>query len=124
MTTRFFVALVAAFILLPIFGSHRAEGQINPDPKLIEGAKKEGEMIFYTTMSLDQSKEVVDRFQKNIHSSNRLCSARGAARCLTRSLPKLAAAGMPGMWWSAERKWSCRSCSESSFSPTAHLKLG
>jgi iron(III) transport system substrate-binding protein len=64
MSTRFFVALVTAFILFPILGFHRAEGQINPGPKLVEGAKKEGEMIFYTTMTLDQSKEVVDRFQK------------------------------------------------------------
>jgi hypothetical protein len=39
-------------------------GQSNPDPKLVEGAKKQGQMIFYTTMTLDQSKEVVDRFQK------------------------------------------------------------
>jgi hypothetical protein len=36
----------------------------SPDPKLIEGAKKEGQMVFYTTMTLDQSKEVIDRFQK------------------------------------------------------------
>ncbi len=64
MSTRFFVALVTAFILFPILGFHRAEGQINPGPKLVEGAKKEGEMIFYTTMTLDQSKEVVDQFQK------------------------------------------------------------
>ena len=64
MTKRFFVALVTAFILCHILGSHRAQGQINPDPKVVERAKKEGEMIFYTTMTLDQSKEVVDRFQK------------------------------------------------------------
>ena len=36
----------------------------NPDPKIIEGAKKEGQMVFYTTMTLDQSKDVIDRFQK------------------------------------------------------------
>ena len=41
-----------------------AWAQANPDPKLIEGAKKEGEMIWYTTMTLDQSKQVVDRFQQ------------------------------------------------------------
>lgn len=35
-----------------------------PNPKTIEGAKKEGELIWYTTMTLDQSKGVVDRFQK------------------------------------------------------------
>jgi iron(III) transport system substrate-binding protein len=35
-----------------------------PDPKLVEGAKKEGKMVWYTTMTLDQSKQVVDRFEK------------------------------------------------------------
>lgn len=79
MGTRFIVALVTAFILFPMLGFPRAEGQSSPDPKLLDGAKKQGEMVFYTTMTLDQSKEVVDRFQKNIHSSNRLCFARGAA---------------------------------------------
>jgi len=64
MTQRFVVALFAAFTLFQILGFQRAQGQIKPDPKLVEGAKKEGEMIFYTTMTLDQSKEVVDRFQK------------------------------------------------------------
>ena len=64
MTGRFFVALFAAFSLFNILGFQRAQGQLNPDPKIVEGAKKEGQMIFYTTMTLDQSKEVVDRFQK------------------------------------------------------------
>ncbi len=64
MTKRFFVALVTAVILFQILGFQRAQGQSNPDPKLVEGTKKEGQMIFYTTMTLDQSKEVVDRFQK------------------------------------------------------------
>lgn len=64
MVNRFLVVLLPAFILFYILGAHRAEGQISPDPKLIEEAKKEREIIFYTTMTLDQSKEVVDRFQK------------------------------------------------------------
>ncbi|MGH7824222.1 MAG: ABC transporter substrate-binding protein [Candidatus Binatia bacterium] len=38
--------------------------QAKVDPKLIEGAKKEGQLVWYTTMTLDQSKRVVDRFQK------------------------------------------------------------
>jgi hypothetical protein len=80
MTNRFLVVLLPAFILFYILGAQRAEGQISPDPKLIEEAKKEREMIFYTTMTLDQSKEVVDRFQKNIHSLSRLCSAPAAGR--------------------------------------------
>jgi iron(III) transport system substrate-binding protein len=31
---------------------------------VIEGAKKEGEVVYYTTMTLDQSKQTVDRFEK------------------------------------------------------------
>ncbi len=38
--------------------------QGNPNPKLIEGAKKEKKLVWYTTMTLDQSKQVIDRFQK------------------------------------------------------------
>jgi len=39
--------------------------QTRTDPKIIEAAKKEGEVVWYTSMALDQSKVVVDRFQKN-----------------------------------------------------------
>ncbi len=38
--------------------------QSAPNPKLVEGARREGELIWYTTMTLDQSQQVVDRFQK------------------------------------------------------------
>jgi iron(III) transport system substrate-binding protein len=41
-----------------------AGSQAAPNPKLLEAAKKEGEVIYYTTMTLDQSKAVVDRFEK------------------------------------------------------------
>jgi iron(III) transport system substrate-binding protein len=41
-----------------------AAAQSGPNPKLLEAAKKEGELIYYTTMTLDQSKAVVDRFEK------------------------------------------------------------
>ena len=41
-----------------------ATAQGSPDQKIIDAAKKEGELIYYTTMTLDQSKIVVDRFQK------------------------------------------------------------
>jgi len=34
------------------------------DKDLIEAAKKEGEVVYYTTMTLSQSKKVVDQFQK------------------------------------------------------------
>ena len=35
------------------------------DPKLIEGAKKEGQIVYYTTMTLDQSKQTVDRSSRS-----------------------------------------------------------
>jgi iron(III) transport system substrate-binding protein len=34
------------------------------DPKIIEGAKKEGEVVWYTTTALETSKKLADEFQK------------------------------------------------------------
>jgi iron(III) transport system substrate-binding protein len=38
--------------------------QESTDPKVVEAARREGEIVWYTTMSLDQSKEFMERFQK------------------------------------------------------------
>lgn len=38
--------------------------QTATDPKILEGAKKEGTVMWYTSMAIDQSKVVVDRFQQ------------------------------------------------------------
>ena len=54
------VALFAAIFLLPV--TSWAQG--SPDPKLIKGAKKEGRLVYYTTMNLTQSKVVADKFQE------------------------------------------------------------
>ena len=57
----FAVSLIAMSLgLTPIAGWPQG----SPDPKLIEGAKKEGEVVWYTTMTLDQSTEVINRFRK------------------------------------------------------------
>ena len=50
-------AVLAVGILTPVAGAAA-------DKELIEAAKKEGEVVYYTTMTLSQSKKVVDRFQK------------------------------------------------------------
>src|SRR5262245_46196394 len=55
-----FAAIIGFALVLPV----RAWSQAAPNPKLIEAAKKEGELVYYTTMTLDQSKAVVDRFEK------------------------------------------------------------
>jgi iron(III) transport system substrate-binding protein len=54
-------ALLAVLCVLPVVS--RA-AQADPQAKLVEGAKKEGEMIWYTTTTLDQSQQVVQAFQK------------------------------------------------------------
>ena len=56
---RFGLSLILTLIL-PL----AAWAQGSPNPKTLEAAKKEGEMVYYTTMTLDQSKTVADRFEK------------------------------------------------------------
>ena len=56
----FILNLLSAVVCSP---TAVAWSQGGPDPKVIQGARKEGEVIWYTTMTLDQSKQVVDRFK-------------------------------------------------------------
>ena len=56
--------LVSALLIAACFQPADAWSQGSANTKLVESAKKEGELIWYTTMTLDQSKETVDRFQK------------------------------------------------------------
>ena len=61
MKIRFTSILLAALsFLLPV----ASLSQTSTDPKIIEGAKKEGSVMWYTSMAVDQSKVVVDRFQE------------------------------------------------------------
>jgi iron(III) transport system substrate-binding protein len=56
--------VVRLFVFAVMLVPGVAWSQSSPDPKLIEAAKKEGELVYYTTMTLDQSKQTVDRFKK------------------------------------------------------------
>jgi ABC-type thiamine transport system substrate-binding protein len=51
-------------LMLALMAPAAAWGQSSPNPKLVEAAKKEGEGVYYTIMTLDQSKSVTDRFEK------------------------------------------------------------
>ena len=51
-------------VTVALLGPAMLWAQSAPDPKLIEAAKKEGVLVYYTTMTLDQSKSVADRFEK------------------------------------------------------------
>lgn len=55
-----FIVAILVYLVCPTL----VFSQTGPDPALIEAAKKEGALMYYTTMTLSQSKKVVDKFQK------------------------------------------------------------
>ena len=56
---------IVLLIFAPFFFYHPVVlAQEGSGPNLIEGAKKEGQVVWYTTMNVSQSKPVVDAFQK------------------------------------------------------------
>jgi iron(III) transport system substrate-binding protein len=55
--------LVAASVFL-IWQARLNSAWAGSNPALVEAAKKEGALSYYTTMTLSQSKKVVDQFQK------------------------------------------------------------
>lgn len=57
---KLLVTCLALLAILAFPGLSRAD----IDPSVIEAAKKEGKVIWWTTMTLDQSKQMVDRFQQ------------------------------------------------------------
>jgi spermidine/putrescine-binding protein len=57
---RTICASLAVLVAAPVV----AWAQSSPDTKTLEAAKNEGQLVYYTTMTLDQSKAVVDRFEK------------------------------------------------------------
>jgi len=57
---RVFAALGLAGLLAP--AAVWPQSAVNQ--KIVDAAKKEGEVVYYTTMTLDQSKVVADQFQK------------------------------------------------------------
>jgi iron(III) transport system substrate-binding protein len=59
---RLLAASLLALSILVLVPTSMA--QPAPDPKVLEAAKKEAEVIWYTTLTLDMSKEVMDRFNK------------------------------------------------------------
>src|SRR3989338_10826910 len=64
MRHRFKLLFTLCSMLVVCYQPAIAWSQSAPNPKVVEGAKKEGEVVWYTTMTLDQSKQVVDAFQK------------------------------------------------------------
>jgi iron(III) transport system substrate-binding protein len=55
------ITVLMATLLLFQPGTAQAQAV---DPGLVEGAKKEGEVVWYTSMSISESQPIVDRFEK------------------------------------------------------------
>jgi iron(III) transport system substrate-binding protein len=61
--------MIARLVTLVVFGlvfflPQSVQAQTSHSPKLLEGAKKEGEVVWFTSMPLDQSQPVANAFQK------------------------------------------------------------
>ncbi|MBI4528996.1 MAG: extracellular solute-binding protein [Deltaproteobacteria bacterium] len=55
---------IAALVWLVGFATGIARSQETAPPKLIEGAKKEGKLVWYTTMTVDQAQRYLKEFEK------------------------------------------------------------
>jgi len=79
------IGIVCSTLLL--FGWHHAWGQTDPTAKLIEGAKKEGEVIIYGTMSLEAVNALNAKFKEKYPyldiKLNRLGSGKFAPRVIS-----------------------------------------
>jgi iron(III) transport system substrate-binding protein len=64
MIRHYWLRLLGAVFLITLAAPVAGWAQASPNQKLVEAAKKEGELVYYTTMTLDQSKIVTDRFEK------------------------------------------------------------
>jgi iron(III) transport system substrate-binding protein len=58
------VAFIRLFAISCLFRPCLSWSQSGPDPRLVEAARKEREVLWYTTTNLETSKVVVDQFQK------------------------------------------------------------
>jgi len=58
------MGVLCLWLLVVFMVLGRGWAQEVPHAKLIERAKKEGQLVYYTTMTLDQSKQTVDQFEK------------------------------------------------------------
>ncbi|MBI2988935.1 MAG: extracellular solute-binding protein [Deltaproteobacteria bacterium] len=64
MATSKQVVFSCAFMVVFLYGPLRSWSQSSADPKVIEGAKKEREVVWYTTTNLETSKKISDLLQK------------------------------------------------------------
>jgi iron(III) transport system substrate-binding protein len=80
--SMFFCLFMVALFLKPL----HLWSQSGTDSRLVEAAKKEREVVWYTTTSLETSKIIVDRFQKKFPFVNVTLYRTGVAPLISRVL--------------------------------------
>ena len=90
MNTRTTLMAWAYFFFLPVLAFSQAT-----DPKIVEAAKKEGEIIWYTSMSVDQSQPLMNAFQKKYPAIKPVLMRAGGGAVMNRVLTETRA-GMFG----------------------------
>jgi iron(III) transport system substrate-binding protein len=80
-------SICIVYLTLLLVGWHHAWGQTDPTAKLIEGAKKEGEVVIYGTMSLEAVNSLNAKFKEKYPyldiKLNRLGSGKFAPRVIS-----------------------------------------
>ena len=81
MKARILLIVSAFLFFLPVLSFSQAT-----DPKIVEAAKKEGEVIWFTSMAIDQSKPLMDAFQKKYPAINPVLFRAGGGDIMNRVL--------------------------------------
>lgn len=74
------------FIALLVVTTSSAWSQESEDPKIIEGARREGKIVWYTTMSTDHSKQFADRFHQRYPFVKPVVLRSGGGSLLNRAI--------------------------------------
>ncbi|MET0584508.1 MAG: hypothetical protein ABW099_06480 [Candidatus Binatia bacterium] len=106
MICHYWRRLLGAVFLITLAAPVAGWAQASPNQKLVEAAKKEGELVYYTTMTLDQSKIVTDRFEKKYGIKATLFRT-GGGPLLNKFSPRRAADDTIGTSSSGAARWPC-----------------
>lgn len=91
MKTRIAILMVLMFVcFVPVISFFQST-----DPKIVEAAKKEAEIIWFTSMSVDQSKPLMDAFNKKYPAIKPVLIRLGGGAIMNRVLTETRA-GMFG----------------------------
>jgi iron(III) transport system substrate-binding protein len=104
-------SLTASFLLL---GAAALLGQERPDTRIVQGAEKEGRLVWWTTTNLDLSQKILERFEKKYPAVKTELYRAGRGPLLNKILAEALA---------ARHAWDVLSGSGEMYSPLVERKL-